>query len=74
MLINADLGVLVSESLTRVITERQATLITQLTLTALADSPVDRAHLRLTVTPAESVDPVATAQPGPTAPIAGEGR
>ncbi len=34
-------------------------MITQLTLTALADSPVDRAHIRLSVTPAGAPDQTA---------------
>lgn len=52
MLVNADIGVLASESLTRVIADNRFTSIAQLTLTSLADSPVDRAHIRLAVTPA----------------------
>lgn len=52
MLINAESGVLASESLTRVISENHTTLIAQLTLTCLADSPVDRPYIRLAVTPA----------------------
>ena len=59
MLINTDVGVLASESLTRILTESQATLITQSTLTSLADSPVDRAHIRLAVTTAAPPDSAA---------------
>ena len=54
MLMNADVGVVTIESLTRIITTQQHTLIAQLTLTALAESPIDRPQIRLTMTPAQS--------------------
>jgi hypothetical protein len=47
--ITNELGTIDSVSRTRIITTEQATLITHLTVTALHDSPVDRAHIWLTV-------------------------
>lgn len=52
MLIHCDIGVVSSESLTRIIGTEDQTLITQLTLTAMAGSPVDRANIFLAVRPA----------------------
>lgn len=48
--IPAASGPLVSDSVTRILTTGQCTLIAQLTLTALPESPVDRANIGLAVT------------------------
>ena len=56
MLIHCDIGVVSSESLTRIIRTEDHTLITQLTLTAMADSPVDRARIFLAVRPDAPAD------------------
>ena len=57
MLIHCDIGVVSSESLTRIIRTEDSTLITQLTLTALADSPVERERILLSVRPDTAADP-----------------
>jgi hypothetical protein len=49
MHITRELGTIASESRSRIITAEQETLIAQLTVTALHDSPVDRADVWLTV-------------------------
>jgi len=46
----SDQGLLDSESVTRILTAPHRTLIAQLTLTALPESPVDRNHIGLAVT------------------------
>lgn len=51
MQIPHELGTIDSTSRTRIITTEQETLIAQLTVTALHDSPVDRAHIWLTARP-----------------------
>ena len=48
--IPSDHGLLDSESVTRILTTPQRTLIAQLTLTALLESPVDRNNIGLAVT------------------------
>lgn len=48
--IPSAIGLLDSESVTRIATTQQQTLIAQLTLTALPESPVDRADIGLAVT------------------------
>ena len=48
--IPSDHGLLDSESVTRILTTPQRTLIAQLTLTALPESPVDRNNIGLAVT------------------------
>lgn len=60
MQITHELGTIDSTSRTRIITAGQETLIAQLTVSALHDSPVDRAHIWLTVRPG------AAAGPGPS--------
>jgi hypothetical protein len=47
--ITHELGTIDSVCRSRIITTEQETLIAQLTVTALHDSPVDRAHIWLTV-------------------------
>ena len=49
MEITTDLGTLDSVSRTRIVTTERETLIAQLTISALHDSPVDRDHVWLTV-------------------------
>ncbi|WP_406817375.1 hypothetical protein [Mycobacterium sp. M23085] len=49
MRIAHELGTIDSASQSRIITAEQETLIAQLTVTALHDSPVDRAHIWLSV-------------------------
>ncbi|OBI42002.1 LpqN/LpqT family lipoprotein [Mycobacterium colombiense] len=51
MQIEHELGTVDSVSRSRIITAEQETLITQLTVTALHDSPVDRTQIRLKVRP-----------------------
>ena len=48
--IPSDFGLLDSESVTRILTAQRRTLIAQLTLTALPESPVDRNNIGLAVT------------------------
>jgi len=55
----ADIGPLESMSVTRILNTEKATLIAQLTLTALPDSPVDRANIGLAFT---HVDPTAATE------------
>ncbi|BBU23410.1 hypothetical protein [Mycobacterium xenopi] len=57
MQITHELGAIDSASESRIITAGQETLIAQLTVTALHDSPVDRAHIRLTVRPGAAAGP-----------------
>ncbi|MDD7814689.1 LpqN/LpqT family lipoprotein [Mycobacterium sp. CSUR Q5927] len=57
MQINHELGVLDSVSRSRIITTEQETLIAQLTVTALHDSPVDRENIWLAVRLAAAVRP-----------------
>jgi len=51
MQITHELGTIDSVSQSRIVTVGQETLIAQLTVTALHDSPVDRAHIWLSVRP-----------------------
>jgi Probable lipoprotein LpqN len=67
--ITNELGTIDSVSRTRIITTEQATLIAQLTVTALHDSPVDRAHIWLTVRTGAAGSPSAGHHSG--APVAG---
>ena len=63
-----ELGTVDSSSQSRIITTEQETLIAQLTVTALRDSPVDRAHIWLKALPG----PVANRAPvGNPAPLTG---
>jgi len=57
MQIADELGTIDSASQTRVITAGQETMIAQLTVTALHDSPVDRADVWLTVRPGATALP-----------------
>lgn len=57
MQITHELGAIDSTSQTRIITAGQETLIAQLTVTALRDSPADRAHIWLTVRPGATAGP-----------------
>ncbi|BCO36858.1 hypothetical protein BMW24_011025 [Mycobacterium heckeshornense] len=57
MHITHELGTIDSAAQTRIITAGQETLIAQLTVTALRDSPVDRTHIRLTVRPGAAAGP-----------------
>jgi hypothetical protein len=52
-----EYGLIDSASRTRIITTEEETLIAQLTITALNDSPVDRAHIRLAVALADAAGP-----------------
>jgi hypothetical protein len=61
--IPSDTGLLESESVTRILSTQQHTLIAQLTLTALPGSPVDRNHIGLAVT-RDVADAVTTGLPG----------
>ena len=61
---DSEFGIIGSLSRTRIITDDHQTLIAQLTLTALHDSPVDWASIRMSVEP-EPVASDATAIPGP---------
>jgi hypothetical protein len=67
--ITNELGTIDSVSRTRIITTEQATLIAQLTVTALHDSPVDRAHIWLTVRTGAAGSPAAGHHSG--APVDG---
>ena len=62
--IGYDLGTLDSVTQTRIVIADAATLIAQLTITALDDSPVDWEHIRLSVLPANT--PTAPADPAVT--------
>lgn len=48
---DTEIGTIDSLSRSRIIASEQATLIAQLTITALHDSPIDWTHIRLTVVP-----------------------
>jgi hypothetical protein len=70
MSITAEVGRVDSLSLSRIVADDQRTWITQLTVTALADSPVDRTGIWLRIrTVGGAIDPESIAQPG--APLAG---
>jgi len=58
MHITRELGTIDSESRSRIITAEQETLIAQMTVTALDDSPVNRADVWLTVRRGASAGPV----------------
>ena len=64
MQITHELGTIDSASQTRIITAGQETLIAQLTVTALHDSPVDRAHIWLTVRPGATAAPASAGYRG----------
>jgi hypothetical protein len=70
MQITHELGTIDSVSRTRIITTEQETLIAQLTVTALHDSPVDRSNVWLTVRTGAAVSPVSADQHGGT-PVTG---
>nr|WP_231986743.1 hypothetical protein [Mycobacterium sp. 852002-40037_SCH5390672] len=57
MQIAHELGTVDSASQSRIITAEQETLIAQLTVTALHDSPVDRAGIWLTARPGPTANP-----------------
>ena len=71
MSIAAEAGTVDSLSLSRIIADDRRTWIAQLTLTCLADSPVDRAGvwLRIRTGDGAAIGPDSVAQPG--APLAG---
>jgi hypothetical protein len=70
MSITAEVGIVDSLSLSRIIADDRRTWIAQLTLTCLADSPVDRAGVWLRIRTGDgAVGPAGVAQPG--APLAG---
>lgn len=50
-------GPIASVSRTRIIPAGEQTLIAQLTITALLDSPIDKAHIALTVAPSDAAGP-----------------
>jgi hypothetical protein len=64
MQIADKLGTIDSASQTRIITAGQETMIAQLTLTALHDSPVDRAHVWMTVRPGATALPASAGSRG----------
>ena len=70
MQITHELGTIDSVSRTRIITTEQETLIAQLTVTALHDSPVDRSNVWLTVRMDAAPGPVSADQHS-GAPVAG---
>jgi hypothetical protein len=59
-----EYGLVDSASRTRIITTGEETLIVQLTITALHDSPVDRAHIRLAVASADVAGPASVSYGG----------
>jgi hypothetical protein len=69
MRIGHELGTIDSVSRSRIITTAQHTLIAQLTVTALHDSPLDRANIWLSVRPDETAGPASAGSHGgfPTA-------
>jgi hypothetical protein len=70
MQITHELGTIDSVSRTRIITTEQETLIAQLTVTALHDSPVDRSNVWLTVRMDAAAGPVSADQHS-SVPVAG---
>jgi hypothetical protein len=69
MQIAHELGTIDSASQSRIITAEQETLIAQLTVTALHDSPVDRAHVWLSVHAGAAVAAAASDVPQHDAPV-----
>jgi len=65
MEIAQELGTVDSASKSRIITTEQETLIAQLTVTALRDSPVDLAHIWLKALPGPVASPAPAGQPAP---------
>jgi hypothetical protein len=65
MKIAHELGTIDSESKSRIITTEQETLIAQLTVTALTDSPVDRARIWLKAVPGPVANPAHASHPTP---------
>jgi len=59
MQINDKLGTIDSLTRTRIITNSEETMIAQLTVTALQDSPANRANIWLTVRPLDGAGPTA---------------
>jgi Probable lipoprotein LpqN len=59
-----ELGAIDSASQSRIITAGQETMIAQLTVTALHDSPVDRARIWLTVRPGAAAGPASASYRG----------
>ena len=53
----SEYGPIASVSRTRIIPAGPQTLIAQLTITALLDSPIDKAHIALTVAPGDAAGP-----------------
>jgi len=70
MQITHELGTIDSVSQSRIITAGQETLIAQLTVTALHDSPVDRAHIWLSVRPGATAGAVPAGDRG-AVPVTG---
>jgi len=68
--ITHELGTIDSVSQSRIITAGQETLIAQLTVTALHDSPVDRAHIWLSVRPGATAGAVPAGDRG-AVPVTG---
>jgi hypothetical protein len=64
MQITDELGIIDSVSRSRIITTEQETLIAQLTVTALHDSPVDRAHIWLAVRTGAGASPASAGYQG----------
>ena len=70
MQITHELGTIDSVSRSRIITTEQETLIAQLTVTALHDSPVERAHIWLSVRSGAAAGPASAGHHG-AVPVAG---
>ncbi|ORV10950.1 LpqN/LpqT family lipoprotein [Mycobacterium celatum] len=70
MQITHELGTIDSVSRSRIITAEQETLIAQLTVTALHDSPVDRGHIWLRVQMGAAAGPASAGHHG-EAPVTG---
>jgi hypothetical protein len=70
MQITHELGAIDSASQSRIIPAGQETMITQLTVTTLRDSPVDRAHIWLTVRPGAAAGPASADSRG-VVPVTG---
>jgi hypothetical protein len=64
MQITHELGTIDSASQSRIIPAGQETMIAQLTVTARHDSPVDRAHIWLTVRPGAAAGPASAGYRG----------
>ena len=69
MEIPSEYGLIGSESITRIVATATQTLIAQLTISALIESPVDAAHIRLIVEPAATGPDLAVHPGGRPVPL-----